>query len=35
MTDHIILILFDQHFKTLPLIALKLKPKLAKEATRR
>ena len=35
MTDYLILILFDQHFnsQTLPLIALQLKPKLAKEAT--
>ena len=36
MTDYLILILFDQHSnsQTLTLIALQLKPKLAKEATR-
>ena len=37
MTDYLILILCDQHFnnQTLPLIALQLKPTLAKEVTRR
>ena len=37
MADYLILILFDQHFnsQTLTLIALQLKPKLAKEATTR